>query len=142
MNMSDDERVVRETWEYVHTYVEYAASCEKDQFHIMIRAQQSGVWLDFNYQNQLQEDDTPEGRAKAWSVARQFTDERKREIAELRGQVDLLSTVIFRLRGEINCNHAGKAAIEKELALWIGIYRRLQTILAEKTRGMKAEAVA
>lgn len=64
-------------------------------------------------------------------------EQREREIAEVEHGRELLSQVVYWLRGEIACGGAASDILAHRLKAWKGIMAREQARLAELRRGMK-----
>jgi len=119
-----ERKYIKARWKYVRTWVRDLDSYGTDQFHIGIFLMPADAkWHDNSFK-EWQEDDSPEGRAKAIHAAYLFTVERERQIAERKKDIVWL----FRVgRVRATWSQHGTAILIRERAA-----------LDDLQRGMKA----
>jgi hypothetical protein len=104
---TDAEREVREVWELVHccdgSYRGYPRGT-------VLLQDVNGHWFDF----------------ETWQAALDFTNQRKREIAEIDEQIAQMKSDRDLSEGPV-------------IRIYVGILLRLQSIRAELTKGMSAQ---
>ena len=128
VSVSEDERIVREAWEWVGTWVRDLDSYGTDQFNIAIFFSEKDAKRHDNPYQHWQEDNDAKGIASARHAAAEYTIQRQEEIRQVEEEIiDLKATVLMA---------ASTGQIKRET-----INRRIlaarQAALAELQRGWK-----
>jgi hypothetical protein len=124
-SVTKDERIVREAWEWVGTWVRDLDSYGTDQFNIAIFFSEKDAKRHDNPYQHWQEDNDAKGIASAWHSAAKFTVQRQEEIWQVEEEIKIV-------RNELSLGRDRWNSPE-----FIRILAREQATLAELQRGMK-----
>ena len=137
--MTEDERIVREAWKWVGTWVRDLDSYGTDQFNIAIFFSEKDAKRHDNPYQHWQEDNDAKGIASAWHAAAEFTIRRQEEIRQVEKQIDWIqaASLVYRrhLLEELPRNWTVLSQESDRIAL--GILAARQVALTELQRGWK-----